>query len=441
MTRFACSRRCFLQKASALFTGTAFVPYVFTANAEQSAKPKSPNDRFGIGAIGMRYQGTVITEKAVEYGDVVAIADVDREIGEKAVAHFGGKAQLYENYQKLLERKDVDVVMIGTPDHWHAKMLIDACRAGKDVYIEKPLTLTVDEGKLICKVVAETGRVVQVGTWQRSDWRFRLACEMVQAGRVGKLKVVTVTGRKNPTGGPFTPSPVPPHLNWDMWQGQTPAVPYIKERCHYTFRWWYEYSGGNLTDWGAHIVDIAQWAMGCQMSGPVEIKGRADYLPDQPNCYNVPPVFSVDMRYADGVVLQYRCEGREGVLFEGDQGRLFVNRSTLAGKPVDNLKDDPLPKEKFRLYDFDNPVRPPRAGKHESIINHMGNFFDCVKTRKTPISDVQSQHRSVSACHLGNISIRLKRPITWDPTTEQIVGDDEAAAMLSRPQRKPYAIG
>jgi len=438
MSRSTFSRRKFLKTSSALLAGGSMVPYVFTADAEQADKPRSKNDRFGIGVIGMKYQGSVITRKAVEYGKVVAIADVDRLIGQQAVKEFGGK--LYEDYRRLLDRKDVDVVMIGTPDHWHAKMVVDACRAGKDIYVEKPLTLTVDEGKLLCRVVKETGRIVQVGTWQRSDWRFRLACEMVRQGRIGKLRTVTVTLGPNPTGGPFQAEPPPPHLNWDLWQGQTPDVPYIKERCHYTFRWWYEYAGGQMTDWGAHNLDIAHWGMGVDCSGPLEIDGQADVLPNRPNCYNVPPKFSAGMRYPGPVEVRIQCEGRSGVMFEGEGGRIFVNRGTVAGKPVDELKDRPLPREKYQLYAHDNRSRPPRAGKLDAIINHMGNFFDCVKSRQAPISDVVSQHRSASACHLGNISIRLGRKLRWDPEKEQFLGDDEANGWLRRPQRKPYQV-
>ena len=432
------SRRTFLGSSAAGLVGSLAAPYIFTANAEEQTKPRSANDKFGIGAIGMKYQGSVITRQATAHGKVVAIADVDREIGEKAVAEFGG--ELCEDYRKLLDRKDVDVVMIGTPDHWHTKMVIDACRAGKDVYCEKPLTLTVDEGKALCRVVQETGRVVQVGTWQRSDWRFRLACELVRAGRIGKLHTVTVTTSDNPTGGPFKHEPVPANLNWDLWQGQTPDVPYIKERCHYTFRWWYEYSGGQLTDWGAHGLDIAHWGMGVGDSGPLAIETSSQTLVTDPNSYNVPAKFSVDLRYAGDVLLKVRCDGRAGILFEGDQGRLFVNRGTVAGKAVDQLKENPLPRDKFHLYAHDNMDRPERAGKLDAIINHMGNFFDCVVSREKPISDVVGQHRVVSACHLGNISIRLGRKLQWDPAAEKFVGDAEADRWLRREQRKGYEI-
>ena len=432
-------RRQFLGRTAALAAGAAAVPYFFTARTEAAEKPPAKNDQFGIGAIGMRYQGSVITEKARPYGPIVAIADVDRHVREQARASFGSTPAIFEDYRKLLDRKDVDVVLIATPDHWHAKMLIDACRAGKDVYIEKPLTLTIDEGKKLVKVVEETSRVVQVGSWHRSDHRFRLAVEMVRQGRLGQLKRIEVALGKNAKGGPFPSRPVPGHLNWNLWQGQTPDVPYVEERCHYTFRWWLEYSGGQLTDWGAHHVDIAQWAAGMEKSGPVEIEGRANY-PDVPGGYNVPIDFEARYVFPNGVEMVVLDHGRNGILFEGTEGRIFVNRGTLDGKPVEALADKPLPREQFKLYPFDNLARPPREGKLDAIINHMGNFFDCVASRRQPISDVASQHRSVSTCHLGNISMRLRRPLKWNPQTETFVGDEEANTFLSRPQRKGFEV-
>ncbi|MBM3971693.1 MAG: Gfo/Idh/MocA family oxidoreductase, partial [Planctomycetes bacterium] len=335
------SRRTFLAGTAACAAGV-FTPYTWTANADEKVVPKSPNDRWRIGVIGLRYQGSVITREALPYGDVVAICDVDRHVREQARASFGSTATLFENYTDLLTRKDIDVVLIGTPDHWHTKMLIDACRAKKDVYCEKPLTLTVAEGQRVCDVVKETGRVVQVGTWQRSDARFRLAVEMVQAGRIGKLRRMTVVMGKNKTGGPFTPTPMPSHFNWNLWQGQTPDVPYLAERSHYTFRWWYEYSGGEMTDTGAHHLDIAQWGAGLQHSGPVEIEGTARY-PTVENGYNVALDYHARYRYANGVELEVLDAprgdyNRDGIMFEGDSGRLFVNRGTIVGRPVEDLK-------------------------------------------------------------------------------------------------------
>ena len=431
------SRKQFLKTSLLLSAGSLTTPYVFSA--EQPVKPLMKNDRFRIGSIGMRYQGSVIAHKAAAHGDIVAIADVDRVIGGKAVAEFGGKAELYENYLDLLERSDIDIITIGAPDHWHAKMVIDAVNAGKDVYVEKPLTLTIAEGRKIIKAVEKTKKIVQVGTWQRSDSRFRLACEMVRAGRIGKLRKVSVTSGKNPLGGPFKPEQPPQELNWDLWQGPVHAAPYIKEKSHYTFRWWYDYAGGQVTDWGAHIIDIAHWGMGMDLSGPLTVDARVEEKPlDLPNCYNVPPKFNITMKYPQGILLEFYCEGRQGVLFEGTEGRLFVNRATVSGKPVEDLAEKPLTKDDFKLYPADNPNRPDRAGKLDAIINHMGNFFDCVKSRQQPISDIYSQHYSAVACHIANISLRLGRPLQWDSTQEKFIADDQANAMIAREPRKGF---
>jgi myo-inositol 2-dehydrogenase/D-chiro-inositol 1-dehydrogenase len=367
----------------------------------------------------------------------VALCDVDREIAEKARKDFGGKADLYDDHRKMLERKDLDAVTIGAPDHWHTAMVIDAVRAGKDVYVEKPLTLTIDEGKLLCRVVKETGRVVQVGSWQRSDHQSRLACEMVHKGRIGKLQRIEIVLDKNVQGGPFKVEDPPLHLNWDRWQGQTPAVPYIKERRHFTFRWWYEYSGGQMTDWGAHHLDIAQWGAGLQHTGPVTIEGKARF-PQVPNGYNVATDFTATLTYANGVALSVTDTGKASVTFVGAEGRITVARGSLSSKPAELLKRSALAPPQYTLYAHDNPNRKPPTGKLHSIDNHMGNFVDCMKSRQRPISDVVSQHRSVTACHLANIAMRLGRALRWDPEKEVFIGDDEANRWLRRDQRKPY---
>ncbi|MBX3448074.1 MAG: Gfo/Idh/MocA family oxidoreductase [Planctomycetaceae bacterium] len=417
--------------------GSAFSAGLFVNRARAQENPRSANERLGIGAIGLRYQGTVITEKARAFGDIVAVCDVDRHVREQARASFGSTPAIFEDYRDLLKQKNVDVVLIGTPDHWHTKMLIDACRAGKDVYCEKPLTLTIQEGQLIRDVVAATNRVVQVGSWQRSDHRFRTAVEMVRQGRIGQLQEVEVVLGKNVTGGPFPTTTPPGNLNWNLWQGQTPDVPYIPERSHYTFRWWYEYSGGQMTDWGAHHVDIAQWAID---SLPVEITGKANY-PGVENGYNVAIDFEAHYRYANGVKMSILDHGRNGILFTGTEGRIFANRGSITGKPVEDLATSPLGREQFQIYDFDNFDRPERSGKLDAIINHMGNFFDCIATRRTPISDVENQHRSISTCHLGNLAMKLGRPLKWNPDREEFIDDDEANRLRSRPQREGFEIG
>jgi len=429
MTKTSFPRRALLRSASAL----PFLPQVFSSVAA-AAPSSSKLERLGVGAIGLRYQGSVIAHKAQMYGDIVAICDVDRHVRDQAKAAFGSTPIGFEDYRDLLKRKDVDVITIGTPDHWHTKMVIDACRAGKDVYCEKPLTLTIDEGKQLLKVVKETGRIVQVGSWQRSDNRFRLAVEMVRAGRIGKLRKVEIVLGKNGTSGSFVPRTPPSHLNWDLWQGQTPDVPYIEERTHYTFRWWHEYSGGQMTDWGAHHIDIAQWAID---SYPVEIEGKGKF-PNVENGYNVPIDFEVSYKYANNVIMVVKDSGDNGILFTGDAGRIFVNRGKITGAPVEALAKEPFNREDWKVYDFDNLDRPARSGKLDAIVNHMGNFFDCVQAKRQPISDIESQHRSVSTCHLANISIRLGRKLRWNPEAEFFVDDKEADAVLKREQRKGY---
>ena len=435
MPQLNLDRRDFLKVGTAAVTG-AMIPTAVYSTVVAEDKPNSPNQRLQVGAIGLRYQGSVIARKAQLYGDIAALCDVDRHILDKGRAEFGSTPKIFEDYRDLIRRNDVDIVLIGAPDHWHTKMVIDACRAGKDVYCEKPLTLTIDEGKLLTRVVKETGRIVQVGSWQRSDHRFRTAVELVRQGRLGKLQHVDVVLGKNKTGGPFERRDVPGHLNWDLWQGQTPDIPYIKERCHYTFRWWYEYSGGQMTDWGAHHLDIAQWGID---SLPVEIETSAKF-PIVQDGFNVAVDFSARYHYANGVEMTVSDHDRNGIMFTGTEGRVFVNRGVVSGKPVEDLASNPLPREEYTVYDFDNLERPQRAGKLDAIINHMGNFFDCVEARKQPISDVVSQHRSVSTCHLGNISMHMRRPLKWQPDEERFVDDEQANAMLRRPQRSGFEV-
>ncbi|MEX2118337.1 MAG: Gfo/Idh/MocA family oxidoreductase [Pirellulales bacterium] len=429
MSRSRSTRRKFLTDSAKLVGAGAAAGYWFSSASVAKA---GKNDRFVLGAIGLGGQGTGIAASATRFGDIVAVCDVDRNHAEAARQRFGGKAEIVEDYRELLDRKDIQAVTIGTPDHWHTANALYALRAGKDVYCEKPLTLTVDEGKLLVRAVQETGRILQVGTQQRSDTRFRTACELVRNGRLGKLKKVTVSLPKSTqVGGPFETLPAPGHLNWEVWQGQAPAHDYCSQRCHFTFRWWYEYSGGIMTDWGAHHMDIAHWGMGVEQAGPITIEGKMaaqEYerisAAQGANSYNTPADFTVEMTYPNDVQLQVVL-GDEGVLFEGDQGRIYVNRGRLTGKPVEQLAENPLPSDAIRLYESGD---------------HMANFFDCVKNREQPISDVVSQHRSVSACHLANISLRLGRKLNWDAAAEQFVGDSEANGMLSRTPRQPYQV-
>ena len=421
-------RRQFL-KLGGLALGSAGAPY-FWSSGQARAEEKS--GRPIVAAIGMGGRCHAISTQAREFCDIAAVCDVDQKRADGALGLTTGKGKVYRDYRHVLDRNDIEAVVIGTPDHWHAKITIDAMLAGKDVYCEKPLTLTIEEGQQICRVAKETGRVVQVGTQQRSEWNgyFLQAMALIRNGRVGRIRRVEVNLHKGPEGGPFQISEPPAHLNWDAWLGQSPMVPYIPERCHAQFRWWYDYSGGMLTDWGAHHVDIAHWGLGMDDTGPTSINATGK-LPDVPNGYNTATEFHVECQCPNDVEMVIRSTENTsvGVLFEGDRGRIFVNRGRVSGKPVNQLVDDPLPED---------AIRQVYGGREPG--NHMRNFFESVRDRSLPISDVFSHHRALTTCHLANISLRLGRPLQWDPAKEQIVGDDEANQWITRPRREGYGL-
>lgn len=436
------SRRDFLRVSA---VSPLLLPLVATAGRTMADETRAKNDRPRLGLIGAGGQGSGVARGASRFGDFLAVCDVDKRHAERAREQKDigkGKADVYEDYRKVLDRKDVDAVIIGTPDHWHTKICIDAMKAGKDIYCEKPLTLTIDEGKTLCRVAKETGRVVQVGTQQRSEHNrvFLLAVALVRSGRIGQIKRVTAAIGGGPTGGPFPKEKPPGELNWDMWLGQAPKVDYIKRRCHNDFRWWYEYSGGKLTDWGAHHVDIGQWAIGMEDSGPTSIevvKGvlPVDYkdgLPTADDRYNTTTEFLVKATFANDVEMHIRHDTENGVTFQGTGGRIFVTRDRidLSGGAVAALYRDPVPES--LLVEL-------RKGKR--VDGHMANFFECVRDRAVPVSDVWTHHRALTTCHLANIAIRLGgRKLTWDPAKEEIVGDSEANAWQSRLQRSGYEI-
>jgi predicted dehydrogenase len=407
----------------------------------RAARAAAKNDRPLVGSIGMGGQGTGIARRAKEYGDVVAVCDVQRQHAERAKNEHFQKAEIYDDYRKLLDRKDLDAVTIGTPDHWHTAIALAALESGKHVYCEKPLTLTIDEGKQLVAAVKKTGKVMQVGTQQRGDQPqlFGRAVATARSGQLGKIKKVTVNlPLSTEEGGPFQAQGVPDGLNWDFWLGQAPQADYCPERCHYRFRWWYEYSGGIATDWGAHHMDIAHWVLDAEHTGPSSIDGTKTALPTIPGGFNTPKLVTVEYRYPNDVqvLLQAQPPGDEGVLIEGEAGRIYVNRGRLTGKPIEAQDADQALKDKIMAS-----VEALYKGNTAKMGDHMGNFFEAWMHGKWPISDVESQHRSVSACHLGNISIRLGRKLTWDAEKQDFVGDSEASGMLSRAQREPYKVG
>ena len=423
MSRTTTSRRAFL-KASAV---GAFAPFAIARGAA------TKSDRLTVAAIGVGGRGSGIGRQLARHGDMAAVCDVD----SRRAARFKGKStmQVYTDYRKLLDRKDLDAVTVGTPDHWHTPIVLAALRAGKDVYCEKPLTLTVDEGKILCRAVKETGRILQVGTQQRTAYRlnFLRAVVLAQSGRLGKIKRVTVSIGGGPNSPSFKTAPVPPGLDWDFWLGQAPEVPYTPQRCHGSFRWWYEYSGGKMTDWGAHHVDIAQWAVGRQHSGPVSVEALSATLPDNAdkNGYNTAMQFKVRCVFGGGGEMIIQHSGN-GIQIDGTKGQLSVSRRAYKGNVADAIR-----KSKADSQRLDAEVRKLFAGRQPK--GHMENFLDAVRDRKQPISDVFTHHRVLTTCHLASIAIRTRRKITWDPKTEQAVGDDDINAnWLKRPHRKGY---
>jgi predicted dehydrogenase len=410
-----------------------FLTTAATALAIPTILPRSvfgANERIVTGHIGVRNQGTPNLRAFLKLASPAAVCDVDRDVLAKAakLMQQGGvsKPDVYGDYRALLDRKDIDAVVITTPDHWHALMTIHACQAGKDVYCEKPLSLTISEGRKMVEAARRNARVVQTGSQQRSDVRFRLACELVRSGKLGKLKTVLAgIPAVNSAGSPVPDSDPPAELDYDFWLGPAPKKPYNVKRVHYNFRFFWDYSGGQMTNFGAHHVDIAQWALGMDESGPVSTEGTATFHPE--HWYEVTQTCRVTHTYANGVTLvvgQGQKDIPGGVTFIGSEGRLFVDRGKITSDPA-GIDKEPLSASDVHLA---------------VSTNHHQNFLDCMKSRKRPIADVEIGHRSATVCHLGNIVVRLGRKVAWDPSSERIVGDDHAAAMLSRPYRKPWAV-
>jgi len=443
------SRRDFLRTTAVASSAVAVSGSVQADDSDKKLRLAA----IGVGGSRGRYnRGGGIARDAAKYANMVAVCDVDDLHTAEFNKDFDGKLSMYRDYREMLEKEKPDVVTIGTPDHWHVPIAIAALRAGAHVYCEKPLTLTIDEGKQVRKVVEETGKIFQVGTQQRSSKsNFLTAVAMVKTGRIGKNVNAYVAIGGAPDGGPFEPTEAPSDLDWDLWVGPAPDAKYCEERRKY-FRWIFEYSGGKMTDWGAHHIDIAQWALAPGEDGPVKIKGEGQFPSNVPadfnwksfldgdaslpNGYNTATKFHIDLTYGNGSVLSvndhYKREGDNvdfgnGILFEGEKGRFFVNRGKIEGKPVEALTDEDR-------AELDEVILELCHGKKPG--SHMGNFFACIEEGGKPISDVWSHHRTMTSCHLCNISLMLGRELTWDPKAEQFVDDDQANELLHRKSRE-----
>jgi predicted dehydrogenase len=474
------TRRGFLQASAATAAGGYFLGSV-PSHKTWAADFRSPNEQPGIAFIGngIRFH-TYHGKQALKFGPCIGVCDVDSlQLGrayQVAIDHHRTQNRplvigAHEDYRPLLDNKDVDVVMIGTVDHWHTQIILDALRAGKDVYCEKPVTLTIREGQQILQALEKSDRVLQVGTQQRTEFgkRFAQAVSMMHDGRIGEHKRTTICIGGSRECDALPVCDPPPTLNWEKWLGQCPMVDYRSasevvdvngwgagfpfSRAHRYYRWFYEYSGGKLTDWGAHHVDIAMWAlrkMGDDV-GPVRIEPvevthpvkLVDGMPTQDDRFNCATKFKVRVSFGDGTELLVRDSAPDlgfenGIMFEGSDGRFLVNRGKIVGRPVEDLAKKPLPDDALRaLYSSFDAISAEGFGDEGF---HMKNFMECCKSRQQPASDMLSHHRMLNVCHAVNVALRLGREIVYDPKTETFGDDRLANSFVEREQRKGYEI-
>ena len=421
------NRRSFLRGTVAAAGATVALPTVVPATVLGS---NAPSNRIVMGAIGVGSQGTGDMRGFLGKSEVqmVAVCDVDKghlDNAKKIVDQKYGNSDCtaYKDFRKLIGRGDLDAVQLAMPDHWHAIPAIEAARAGLDIHGQKPLARSIREGRAICDAVHRYGRVWQTGSQQRSDYKFRRACELVRNGRIGKILKIEVG---LPTGGGTDVKGVqkpPEGLDWDLWLGPAPYVPY-RGVVHWNWRWILDYSGGQLTDWAGHHIDIAQWGMGWDRTGPVEIEGAGNY-PNE-GLYNVPSEYKFTCKYADGIVMTVANNKHltQGAKWYGETGWIHVNRGGLRASDEKILREEIGPNE-IKLYESRD---------------HKQNFLDCVKSRKLTICPAEVGHRSISVGLLGEIAMLTGRKVKWDPEKEEIAGDAEASALLGRSYREPWVL-
>lgn len=437
------SRRDFLKGSVALSTSIILgVPYVVTSSILAA---NVPSNKITIGCIGVGRMGLIDMQEMMRFDEVrvVAVCDVDakrvnyaQQLVEK---HYSSKSRSgaykgcagYRDFRDLIAQKDIDAVSIVTPDHWHALPTIAAAKAGKDIYLEKPLTLTIKEGRLLSDTVRRYGRILQVGSQQRSDSSFRFACELVRNGRIGKLHTVKVGLPGDPATGPQPSMPVPENLDYEVWLGPAPWAPYTEKRVHpqsdYSRPGWLrilDYGSGMITGWGSHHNDIAQWGMGTEYTGPVEVKGQAEFPKD--GLWNVHGPFSIEYTYANGVkvVCADNKKNKQGIVFEGTEGWVYIKRGHIDAHPK-SLLTSAIGTDGIHLYKSEN---------------HKKNFFECIKSRKETVAPVEIGHRSNTICLLGAIAMKLGRKLKWNPEQERFINDDEANRMLAKPRRSPWHL-
>ncbi|MBI5387220.1 MAG: Gfo/Idh/MocA family oxidoreductase [Verrucomicrobia bacterium] len=431
-TTTALTRRDFLTRTAAATGAALAFPTLIPASALGADGAVAPSNRITVGFIGTGSHGTgwnlppYLRHPAAR---VLAVCDVDsrraRRAKEGVDQHYNNEdCAMTQDFREILARKEIDAVMISTPDHWHTLISVMAIKAGKDVQCEKP-TLTIREGKLLTEVVRKHKKVFQTSTEDRSVKEYHRIAELVRNGRIGKLQRIEVILPKQPSEpGDPTPQPVPPTLDYEMWLGPAPYAPYTKDRIQFTFRWIWDYSGGIICDWGAHLFDTAQWANDTERTGPVEIEGTGTHWSG--GLYNTVKDYDVTYRYANGVVMTCK-PGNPSIKFIGTDGWVGNTgwRGPVQASSKEILESKIGPNE---LHLYTNP-----KGEHD-------DFLQCVKSRKDPYFPVDIGHRVSTVCHLGNIAIKLGRKLKWDPDGEHFVNDPEADKMLTRAYRAPWDL-
>ena len=430
------SRRSFLRGSAAAVAAPMIAPA--TLFGHQAPSNRITMAFIGVGNNGYNWARQFLKDDRCQ---IVAVCDVNQEgpgywdnsvRGREPARHlvdeaYGGKTcQAYEDYREVLARDDIDAIYIGTPDHWHALIAVAAANAKKDVYGQKPLSLTIAEGREMTRAVQNSGIVWQTGSQQRSDVNFRRVCELVRNGRIGKLQSVRCglpggVPDYGKTASRWKTEPIPKGFNYDFWLGPAPWADYCPARVGVNFRWILDYSGGQLTDWGGHHPDIAQWGMDTERTGPIAINNASGKFAEGP-IYNTAIDYKFDCVYENGVTLTIGSDQRSGVTFEGSDGWVWANRGKHEASS-EEIRNSVIEQDEIHLYESNN---------------HVTNFLDCVQSRKQPVAPIEVAHRSISLAHLGNIALRTGRDLKWDPVNEDFIGDAGASEMLQRPYREPW---
>jgi predicted dehydrogenase len=416
------SRRQLLKKTALGPVAGAAFPYLIPSHV--LGKPGQPgaNDRIQVGFIGVGTRANLLIDQLPESGRIVAVSDCYLTRCDEAASKRKANWRTHQDYRRLLDQKDIDGVVVATNEHWHVLCAMHACMAGKDVYVEKPLSLYVEEGRALVRAARKLNRVVQVGSQQRSMAMNRLGCDFVRSGGLGPLAFVQGKNYTSPRPpqADLPAEPVPETLDWDIWVGQAPMRPYNRRA-----RGGWDFGGGDMTNWGAHGLDQVQSALGMDQTGPVEFWLITD---------GVSPKGSLAFRYANGVTVRLEVPTGDlqgGAIFVGEKGRIEIIRNMFRTDPPQMVKKLPPPEEVQKWRD---EVALWQAKYH------MQDWLECMRTRKTPLGDVEIGHRSVTVCHLANITRRLGRKLTWNPETERFIGDEEANGLLTRPRRKGYEL-